>query len=294
MVGVILYGKNREPYIINFPELEQNVNIVTTPAPVPTPAPVIIVTPPQPTPSPVLAPYMGYEQSMPEPSSAPAPFEGTPPITPPIPIIVEPIIPKTNEGRVWINENTYVVGGNGEPIILVDSNSSHNLSYAQLKTFLRNDQTEERPYSELWVCADFAETLHNNAEAVGIKSAFVAVTGVVHAFNAFQTTDEGLVFVDSTGVIIRGDTESLDTIAYLQVGKPLGFISLENAEYYGFQYSSYGEWRREKVIYETMLEEYNSQLDGRTIVPEDEYYEKILRRAGLTKQQAIKALTWVD
>ena len=27
---------------------------------------------------------------------------------------------------------------------------------------------------------------------------------------------------------------------------------------------------------------------------EDEYYEKILRRAGLTKQQAIKALTWVD
>ena len=25
---------------------------------------------------------------------------------------------------------------------------------------------------------------------------------------------------------------------------------------------------------------------------EDEYYEKILRRAGLTKQQAIKALTW--
>jgi len=53
------------------------------------------------------------------------------------------------------------------------------------------------------VCGDFAETLHNKAEAAGIRTAFVHIelddedTG--HALNAFHTTDKGLVFIDCTG-----------------------------------------------------------------------------------------------
>ena len=53
------------------------------------------------------------------------------------------------------------------------------------------------------MCADFAERLHNDAEMAGIRCAFVTVdtSEGFHALNAFQTTDQGLIYVDDTGLM---------------------------------------------------------------------------------------------
>ena len=63
------------------------------------------------------------------------------------------------------------------------------------------------------MCGSFAEDLHNNAEAKGIRSAFVAVhfyTGLPHAVNAFKTVDKGLVYIDVTGAKIHISLAYLD------------------------------------------------------------------------------------
>jgi hypothetical protein len=75
-----------------------------------------------------------------------------------------------------------------------------------LVEFLKVDKTDEHVYSESsFVCADFAEMLHNNAEKAGWRAAYVSIalgsspdypSGSGHALNAFDTTDRGLVFVD--------------------------------------------------------------------------------------------------
>ena len=99
-----------------------------------------------------------------------------------------------------------VVGADGHYITLRNNPVAVNPSWAELKAFLHNDRTDSRYYDKKsFVCADFAETIHNNAEAQGIRAAFVEVrinagadslTGGEHALNAFETTDRGLVFVD--------------------------------------------------------------------------------------------------
>ena len=60
------------------------------------------------------------------------------------------------------------------------------------------------------MCADFAEMLHNNAEAAGWRAAYVLIrlgpskswpTQGGHTLNAFQTPDRGLVYIDATGTL---------------------------------------------------------------------------------------------
>lgn len=59
-----------------------------------------------------------------------------------------------------------------------------------------------------YMCANFAVDLHNNSEQAMIRCAVVTCAERGHAFNAFNATDKGLVYVDaSTGI---------DSIAYLQ------------------------------------------------------------------------------
>ena len=71
-----------------------------------------------------------------------------------------------------------------------------------------------------FVCADFAEMLHNNAEAAGIRAAYVCIMLLNetegHTLNAFETTDKGLVFIDCTAPI--GGISDADTIVNLVEG----------------------------------------------------------------------------
>jgi len=102
-----------------------------------------------------------------------------------------------------------LVGADGSPIKLQNNAIAVNPSWNQLKDFLLKDETDRRRYDiNTFVCADFAEMLHNNAEKAGIRTSYVSVQlgpclyypyGGGHALNAVQTTDRGLVYIDCTG-----------------------------------------------------------------------------------------------
>lgn len=123
----------------------------------------------------------------------------------------------------------------GDFIVLINNKNATNPTYTQLVSFLQSDTTDEYPYmgtivsphsyyppaesyvdltriqniidgtakpSNPDVCGDFAERLHNDAEMDGIRCAYVSVDLSIgqHALDAFQTTDDGIVYVDDTGV----------------------------------------------------------------------------------------------
>jgi len=101
-----------------------------------------------------------------------------------------------------------LVGADGHYIALENNPDATDLSWAELKVFLLKDNTDSIEYDfDRFVCADFAEMLHNNAETAGIRAAFVAIQlgpcsyypmSGGHALNAFETTDKGLVYIDCT------------------------------------------------------------------------------------------------
>lgn len=120
------------------------------------------------------------------------------------------------EGSVKESDVSYVsigwgvlIGADGNYIELVNNPDARNPSWAELKAFLLKDKTDSRRYDlASFVCADFAEMIHNNAEEAGIRAAYVSLQlgpctyypfGGGHTLNAFETTDRGLVYIDCTG-----------------------------------------------------------------------------------------------
>jgi hypothetical protein len=114
--------------------------------------------------------------------------------------------------QLFYDGNVPIVNAKDEPIILINNNNAVNPSYAELLVFLATDNTDEIPYdTNSFICANFANRLHNNAEMKGIRCSFVLVwinfydyrdidkPVMVHAINAFETTDKGLVYIDDTG-----------------------------------------------------------------------------------------------
>ncbi|MEE8469921.1 MAG: hypothetical protein V3S51_01175, partial [Dehalococcoidia bacterium] len=105
-------------------------------------------------------------------------------------------------------------------IQLVDNENAADPTWQELVAFLVSDETDKRPYVPgVYVCGGFAEDLHNNAEAAGIKASWVALDfeddSVGHALNVFNTTDRGYVYIDSTGErpeegSVNGEAESWD------------------------------------------------------------------------------------
>jgi hypothetical protein len=138
----------------------------------------------------------------------------------------------TPDGNLLGGDGCYDDQGNF--IILINNKDAADPSYAQLVNFLRSDTTDEYPYigavitlepytlpaeshvdltrikniidgteqpTDPFVCSDFAERLHNDAEIAGLRCAYVAIdlsTGG-HGIVAFQTTDKGLIYIDDTG-----------------------------------------------------------------------------------------------
>gem|GEM_PF-1417425 len=178
------------------------------------------------------------------------------------------------------------VGGDREPIELINIPNAANPTYAGLLTFLKEDSTDEHPYIEgftviSYVCSDFAEDVHNNAEAAGIRAAWVSIQfegeEIGHALNAFETTDRGLVYVDCTGGNVGGverlqelmkvssDTvpspqpTSWDSIAYVETGREYGLIYLDVAS--SLSYSFYEEYKWKSQEYDRLVSEHNNDVE---------------------------------
>ena len=119
------------------------------------------------------------------------------------------LLPKLNDNEEYVfYKGAVMVGACNQYIVLRNNPSAKNPAWADLKAFLKADQTDRQAYiAGKFTCGDFAEILHNNAEAAGIRSAIVAVElkpdslaeGVIyHSLDAFETTDHGLMYIDDT------------------------------------------------------------------------------------------------
>ena len=168
------------------------------------------------------------------------------------------------------------VGADGKPIELINDPNATNTTYAELVAFIMEDTSDSKVYGEgvilARVCADFAEDVHNNAEAQGIRAAWVSIEfrggGDGHALNAFETTDRGLVYIDCTGASLgerlRQSIEasskpmSRDKIAYIEIGKEYGVIDITIAK--SPLYSFYDEYKQKRYEYQRLLYDYNEEI----------------------------------
>jgi hypothetical protein len=75
-------------------------------------------------------------------------------------------------------------------------------TYKEVLSFLRQDKTDRNEYIEdtygVYVCSHFARDVGNNAEAAGLRAAYVSLRypDSGHAIVAFNTVDEGLVYFE--------------------------------------------------------------------------------------------------
>ncbi|MBN1376270.1 MAG: hypothetical protein JXA01_08955 [Dehalococcoidia bacterium] len=144
------------------------------------------------------------------------------------------VLPKlgANESYVFFNK-AVMVGADEHFIVLRNNPDARNSTWAELKAFLESDITDRHAYiSGQYTCGDFAETLHNNAEAAGIRAAIVAIEldsptteGVIvnHSLNAFETTDRGIMYIDDTS---SSAGYYADKVASLRIGEDYTCVSL--------------------------------------------------------------------
>ena len=179
----------------------------------------------------------------------------------------------TTKNPNYIYNNAIAVRADGQPIELINNPKATDPTYAELVSFIKADTTDQLTYVDgVRVCADFAESVHNNAEARGIKAAWVGINftdgGQGHAVDAFETTDRGLVFVDCTG---GKDPGASDKIAYLEKGKVLGFILLDYADSVSYSFYEYyaQDWQKLTELqraYNTDVSRYNLEIKGKKYV----------------------------
>ena len=186
----------------------------------------------------------------------------------------------------------------GTQICLSNYKNATDPTWEELIAFLQEDDTDDHLYiNGSFVCADFAEILHNNAEASGVKAAWVSVDFTVgdgHALNAFDTTDKGLVYVDCTGggfsPQIRDDfincgsekdvERDYDKIAYVAVGQDYGMVGIDKAtspEYWFYEEytEEWDEYEGGVKAYTESVESYKTALGGRTVIDDPIEYMKL-------------------
>lgn len=190
-----------------------------------------------------------------------------PELTPTPELEPEPESFSPTENPRYIYENgAIVVGGDGEPIELINNPAATNPTYAELLAFIKKDPTDKYSYifgppKIAYVSSDFAEDVHNNAEAAGIRAAWVGIdiygNTEGHALNAFETTDMGLVFIDSTGEGLwsasSSNRNSWDKQAYVKIDEAYQvgdvdypksrFVFLVGIEEYIDEVTKLGEWK---------------------------------------------------
>jgi hypothetical protein len=192
-------------------------------------------------------------------------------------------------------------GTYGFRIVLENNPDAVDPTWDQVVAFLRADRTDEMEYvASDFMCGSFAQEVHNNAEKAGIRTAWVGIDlagkKVGHAVNAFNTTDRGLVYTDSTGetaqaydvALLRPETvdggggdssTGGDRVAYVERGKELGFISLDvnpspDYAYYDSYRVKSGEYEAKLTAYNDMVTAYNAEVqdfnrwvEGTTFMP---------------------------
>jgi hypothetical protein len=74
----------------------------------------------------------------------------------------------------YVNYNTYMVGADGHTITIARSDYLKQPTYNELIQFLKYDRTDEKLYTNEYVCADFAEDIQHNAAFYGYECGYVS------------------------------------------------------------------------------------------------------------------------
>jgi len=232
-----------------------------------------------------------------------------------ITIVLSGCVEQISEIGVLANQNPLIeekvipiAGASGNRIKLINYRNATDPSWDELISFLKADNTDKQPYNDLsFVCSDFAEMLHNNAEANGIRAGFVGLDlkgREPHALNVFNTTDRGIVFVDCTGSdsvyqfidgqLVEIKPENNDKIAYVMKGKEYGLISLDYA--LSPDYSFYEEYKMKKEEFEMELQMYNRMVmeynrDVEDFIKDVEVYKMELGNGTIYDESEFKKLS---
>jgi hypothetical protein len=195
------------------------------------------------------------------------------------------------------NHTLPVADGSNRSITVREYRNTRPVSYSELVYFLAGDDTERTSSLENDTSADFAVRLHNNAEAMGLANAIVCVsceesTESIY-FNAFATTDNGVVYIDDRSVRatdLRPIFKPHDNVVYLAIGSLLGELPVEqisgNLDYDFYQgkstmmtpyRSKISAYVQDKAVFESDLEEYNK----RAAANNDSYYQYLSERMQL-------------
>lgn len=92
---------------------------------------------------------------------------------------------------------------NGTQIVVTENRNATDPGYWQLLSFLADDDTDYGVYEPGHECTSFAVELNNHAEACHIKAHLVLIrlsNAPLHMIVAFDTADNGTVYVDDTGL----------------------------------------------------------------------------------------------
>jgi hypothetical protein len=192
----------------------------------------------------------------------------------------------------------------GTAVSLVNYKNATDPTFSHLMEFLKADKTIETRYNyPNFTCADFARTLHDNAEAGGIRCGFVAIefydaaidysvydngngkfsppvrsSDIGHGIDVFNTTDRGLVFVDASSQVDYAGESPEVRITYLVEGKELNGIDIEWAT--NTSYSFYESYRKDylSLIYD-QRKYYNDRnaLDAQLLASGSATYEMKLK-----------------
>jgi len=213
---------------------------------------------------------------LPTPLTGPAssPAASSPPMVSPSPTLVpmwgqdlEGVSVHHGEQPAYIKTDCTTCGLQ-DRVRLVSVGTAVAPTWGQLKAFLTADDTDLSLYVPgEYTCGAFAERLHNNAEAAGIRAAWVALAldgeSGGHALNAFDTSDRGLVYIDCTGdnpeQLEDGDADSWDKVAYVKIDHCYGLISLDVAACTAYECYEYYEQAR--AAYDAGVEEYNRRVE---------------------------------
>ena len=94
-----------------------------------------------------------------------------------------------NEGGYYLSENS----STSQEVVL------KNPTFKELRAFILKDPTNRNDFIlNQYECRHFATDVNNNAEANGLRTAFVLLgyDRGQHAVVAFETTDRGLVYIE--------------------------------------------------------------------------------------------------
>jgi len=114
-------------------------------------------------------------------------------------------------------------------------NNVHNPTYSEMIKFINMDLTNFNEYTDEYRCGHFSRDVILNARAEGIQAGFVRIKSddSNHAIVAFQTTDNGLQFLEPQSDTYFHESRMehfLETGTYYVKGKD-GYISIPILEY---------------------------------------------------------------